>query len=56
MTHEGLVYIDTKRNYYSRWSRLPLKQTHAIETEEPLSQYWVEMIRATPELIDWDST
>lgn len=51
MTYEGLVYIDLERGYYARWSRTLRTRTNVFVAEEPLNQYWVELIRVEPEAI-----
>lgn len=52
MTHDGLVYINAGQKYYARWSRKDRKRTHGFISEEPLTPYWIEVLRATPELLD----
>lgn len=49
--YEGLVYVDTKSGYYARWSRILRMRTHTFMSDEPLTQYWVELIRTEPEAI-----
>lgn len=52
MTFEGLVFIRPDQNYYARWSRKDRKRTHGFITDEPLTPYWVEVLRAQPEILD----
>lgn len=48
--HSPVVYVDTKTNYYARYDKGI--RTHKFQADEPLNQYWVEMLRVTPELLD----
>lgn len=52
----ALVYIEPGRKYYSRWTSKPLTRTHRFISEELLTQYWIEVLRATPDLIDKEAT
>lgn len=54
--YDGLVYIKPDQKYYARWSRMHRKRTHAFITEEPLTLYWVEVLRSQPELLDKEAT
>lgn len=52
---EGLVYIDTERGYYARWSRTLRTRTNIFEAGLPLNEDWIELIRTEPDSISIDA-